>query len=175
MSLPRDFISHASVFSTNARKFCWEKGEKTAPVLRNRVLAAREFTDMLRIEWPGATIYDFDGVYSLGRAMIQAGTRLLELDERELGVETMPLKNPNLGIVIFETSPGGAGHCVELSRLGSEWIKMTRQVLYVNDEHHARCKRACLDCILDFSGQYRASQLNRIAALQLIENALQRT
>ena len=108
----------------------------------------------------------------LGRALAMAGARLLELDERELGVEIIPLSVPNLGIVIYETSPGGAGHCVELSRLGREWIEMARQILFVDDEHHSRCRRACLDCILDFSGQYRAYELDRISALQIVEDPI---
>lgn len=175
MNLPGDFAQHASVFSANPSSFCWGRGEQVVPVLRNRVLAARELTDMLLIEWPGATTNDLEGVYSLGRAMILAGSRLLELDQRELGVEVLPLRVPNLGIVIFDTAPGGAGHCLELCHLGREWVEVARQILYVNDEHHARCRRACLDCILDFSGQYRANQLNRVSALHLIDDAFSGT
>ena len=100
-----------------------------------------------------------------------AGARLLELDERELGIEIIPLSAPNIGIVIYETSPGGAGHCLELSHLGAQWIKTTREILFVDDEHHSRCRRACLDCILDFSGQYRAYDLDRISALQIIDDS----
>jgi hypothetical protein len=172
MNLPRDFTQHASVFSASPNGFCWERGEQVAPVLRNKVLAARELTDMLLIEWPGATTDNIEGVYSLGRALILAGSRVLELDQRELGVEILPLRAPSLGIVVFDTAPGGSGHCLELSRLGQEWIEAARQVLYVNEEHDTRCRRACLDCILDFSGQYRSSQLNRVSALQLLEDAL---
>ena len=175
MNLPGNFDQHASVFSASPSSFCWERGAQVVPVLRNRVLAARELTDMLLIEWPGATTNDLEGVYSLGRAMILAGSRLLELDQRELGVEILPLRVPNLGIVIFDTAPGGAGHSLELCHLGREWVEAARQVLYVNDEHHARCRRACLDCILDFSGQYRANQLNRVSALHLIDDAFSGT
>lgn len=172
MNLPKDFHKHASVFSSNPASFCWGKGEQTALVLRNRVLAARELTDMALLEWPGATSFVRDGVYSLGRALVLAGARLLELDERELGIELMPLREENLGIVIYDTAPGGAGHCQELINLGEEWIEATRMILYVDEEHHSRCKKACLDCILDFSGQYSAIQLDRQAALTLLDDAL---
>jgi DEAD/DEAH box helicase domain-containing protein len=171
MNLPDGFDQHASIFSTNPNSSCWEKGEQAAPVLRNRVLAARELTDMLLIEWPGATEASPDGVYSLGRAMVLAGTQLLELDERELGLEIIPLRAPHRGIVIYDTAAGGAGHCFELLNLGNEWVQRTRQILHGNDEHHSRCRRACLDCILDFSGQYRAHQLDRHEALQIIDSA----
>ncbi len=172
MKLPRSFEAHASVFSSDPRSFCWGKGGQTAPVLRNRILAAKELTDMALLEWPGATIYVRDGVYSFGRALMLAGARLLELDERELGMELMPLSYPNLGIVIYDTAPGGAGHCQELINLGKDWIETTRSILYVDKMHHLRCKKACLDCILDFSGQYSANQLDRLAALTLLDDAI---
>jgi len=172
MNLPKNFTKHASVSSINPASFCWRKGEKTAPVLRNRVLAARELTDMALIEWPGATSNEYDGVYSLGRALVLAGARLLELDERELRTELIPLNGKNLGIVIYDTAPGGAGHCQRLIDLGREWIETARAVLYVDDKHHSRCKKACLDCILDFSGQYSANRLDRLAALTLLDDAI---
>ena len=135
------------------------------------MLAARELTDMILLEWPGAHSHVSDGVYSFGRALLLAGAHRLELDERELGMELMPLHERNLGIVVYDTSPGGAGHCQELIRLGKEWIEATRRILYGDEKHHSRCKKACLDCILDFSGQYSANHLNRLAALHLLDDA----
>ena len=169
MRLPQNFITHASIFSSKPNSFCWEKGEEGSPVLRNRVLAAREMTDMALLEWPGAHLGVRDGVYSFGRALLLAGARCLELDERELGMELMPLHEGNLGIVIYDTSPGGAGHCQELINLGRDWIEATRRILYVDEKHHSLCARACLDCILDFSGQYSANRLNRLDALAILD------
>ena len=169
MRLPRNFTIHPSIFSSKPNSFCWEKGEQSSPVLRNRVLAARELTDMALLEWPGAHSGVRDGVYSFGRALLLAGARCLELDERELGMELIPLHEGNLGIVIYDTSPGGAGHCKELINLGKDWIEATRRILYVDEKHHSHCERACLDCILDFSGQYLASSLNRLDALNLLD------
>lgn len=171
MNLPPSFGTHASVFSSNPRSFCWEKGQQSVPVLRNRVLAARELTDMALLEWPGATSENHEAVYSLGRALMLAGARLLELDERELGMKLMPLHNTEVGIVIYDTVPGGAGHCQALINLGKEWIETTRMILYVDGKHHAHCKKACLDCILNFSDQYSTSQLDRRAALTLLDDA----
>lgn len=171
MDLPRSFEAHASIFAADARSFCWGKGEEVSPVLRNRVLAARELTDMLLIEWPGAALPTYNGVYSFGRALVLAGARLLELDEREVGMELIPLRNAALGIVIYDVSPGGSGHCRELLRLGKEWVDAAHRVLYVDEKHHSRCRKACLDCILDFSGQYSASHLDRLSALSLLDDA----
>ena len=169
MNLPGNFAKHASVFSSKPNSFCWKKADQTPPVLRNKVLAARELTDMALLEWPGTHSGIRDGVYSFGRALLLAGARCLELDERELGMELMPLHRGDLGIVIYDTSPGGAGHCRELINLGKDWIKATRRILYVDEKHHSRCERACLDCILDFSGQYLANRLNRLDALALLD------
>ena len=172
MDLPKDFEKHASIFSINPKDFCWGKNMALAPVIRNKVLAAKEITDMLLIKWPGLIMDNPNGAYSLGRALIIAGARLLEIDERELGMEIIPCEPPVLGIVIFDTTPGGAGHCLELILLGRKWIEITRNVLYVNEEHHARCKRACLDCILGYSSQYNEYKLDRIKALQLIDSVI---
>ena len=174
MNLPEQpgrFIAHASVFSNDPNSFCWENVADVSPVLRNKVLAARELTDMALLEWPGAHSNAREGVYSFGRALLLAGARCLELDERELAMELMPLGQGILGIVVYDTSPGGAGHCRKLINLGEDWIKETRKILYVNEEHHLRCEKACLDCILDFSGQYFANSLNRLDALHLLDEA----
>ena len=171
INLPNRFDQHASIFNTDPNGFCWVRGETDAPVLRNKVLAVCESTDMLLIEWPGATTANNDGTYSLGRAMVLAGVKTLELDERELGMVLLPLQTPSLGIVIYDTAPGGAGHCLELYNRGSEWVEQTGRTLFVNSEHDANCNRACLDCILDFSGQYQANKLNRREALRIIDAA----
>lgn len=172
MGLPKGFETHPSVFDSDEKKSCWRKGEATAP-LRNRVLAARQTTEMLLLEWPDATVSTLDATYSLGRALVLAGARLLELDERELGMVLMPLKHGRQGLVVYDTSAGGAGHSRELVRLGREWIAAARdKVLYVNEEHHSNCVKACLDCILDFSGQYDAHRLDRKAALNLMDSAM---
>ena len=172
--LPQNFITHASIFSSKSNSFCWERSEEGSPVLRNRVLAAREMTDMALLKWPGAHLDVRDGVYSFGRALLLAGARCLELDERELGMELMPLHEGNLGIVIYDTSPGGAGHCQELINLGRDWVEATRKILYVDEKHHSLCARACLDCILGFSGQYSANRLNRLDALAILDEVFPR-
>ena len=172
MNLPKGFQTHASVYSTDANDFCWQKGLTDAPVLRNRVLAARELTDMVLIDWPNATTANRDSVYSLGRALVIGGARLLELDVRELGMALVPTSSNRVGIAVYDESPGGAGHTRELTSYGREWIDAARAVLYVDEQHDSRCRRACLDCILEFSGQHVAAKLDRRGAMALIDQAL---
>lgn len=173
MNLPARFDQHASLFSPDPSSYCWGKNERSAPVLRNRVLSARELTNMILLEWPAEDPRMFNALYSLGRALVLGGSRLLELDQRELEMTLTPLTSGRLGIAIYDTAPGGAGHCQKLMEDGTEWIEESRVVLHGSDEHHATCTKACLECILEFSGQYAANRLDRKGALNLLDLALQ--
>ncbi|MBW1788749.1 MAG: hypothetical protein JRK53_19360, partial [Deltaproteobacteria bacterium] len=163
MKLPDGFEKHASLFSTNPSEFCWRKDKTDTPILRNRFLAARENTDMLKLIWPNFGEQDSNALYTLGRALVKAGAHLLELDERELDI--IDTRFPHDGIVIYDTAAGGAGHCFELFKEPAPWLEETEKVLFVNEEHDRTCSRACLDCLLDFSTQYRAHRLQRKRAL----------
>jgi hypothetical protein len=52
-ALPKEFRNHPSVFSTSPIDRCWSKRLEFEPVLRHKVLAARETTDVLILDWPG--------------------------------------------------------------------------------------------------------------------------
>lgn len=171
INLPKGFAIHPTIWAANRDRHCWNKDQ--SPVLRNHVLAAKELTDMILLELPAPSSYDVRAVYSMGRALVLSGTRLLQLDSRELEMVLFPSEDNCRGIVIYDTSPGGSGHCIELLRMGGEWLCATRDRLFVNEEHDIRCERACLDCILDFSGQYRADQLDRRGALNVMSRIMQ--
>jgi len=166
--LPKNFRDHPSIFSSNPASRCWRRDQES--VLRHRVLAARETTDVLILDWPGAC--GDASLYSLGRALLLAGAQLLELDNRELEVDLKMRPDGAPSIFLYDAAPGGAGHCLELMELGRPWVERAREILRGSDEHHARCRRACLDCILDFSGQFGAHRLDRLAALELLEAGL---
>jgi DEAD/DEAH box helicase domain-containing protein len=170
-ALPRDFRSHASIFSSDPRSWCWPKDLKTEPVLRHKVLAAKERTDVLVLDWPGEHEREPD-LYSLGQALVLAGARLLELDSRELAVDLKGREENKTSILLYDTVPGGAGHCLELMERGREWLAKARDILHGSDEHNRTCRKACMDCILDFAGQVRAHRLNRIRALAILDLAL---
>jgi DEAD/DEAH box helicase domain-containing protein len=166
-ALPKQFKEHASVFSANPNSRCWPKNLAYDPVLRHKVLAARETTDVLILDWPIDA--EQRALYSLGRALILAGARLLELDSREIGLELKPRGNGESSLLFYDTVPGGAGHCFELLNLGRLWLDQAAMILRGSPEHDAICRRACLECLLDFSGQFRANLLDRRAALELID------
>src|ERR1022692_2153815 len=169
-ALQKKFRDHASVFSSNPMTRCWPNSLQYDPVLRHKVLAAKETTDVLILDWPADS--DKASLYSLGRALVLAGTRLLELDSRELDLELKARVDGRLGILLYDTIPGGAGHCLELLNLDRPWLEAARNILLGSPSHDAACRRACLECLLDFGGQFHAELLDRKGALNLIGAAL---
>lgn len=92
-----------------------------------------------------------------------------------LFVATVDLRrrsSDGLSILLYDATPGGAGHCLELMNLGLVWLQKAQEILAGSPEHQATCRRACLDCLLDFSGQFDAHRLDRKAALRLLDAAL---
>jgi hypothetical protein len=171
MNLPSGFEDHPSIFHTRPEKRCW-RGQQEVPVLRNKVLAAKERVDLLVFDWPNAGRGRSSELFSLGRALALAACRELEIDARELDSVLKPLEDGRRGIVLYETSPGGSGHCRQIVELGKQLLRGARDILHGGDEHHSRCARACLDCLLDFTGQYYITQLDRRGALTILDAAL---
>jgi hypothetical protein len=167
--LPREFKSHASVFASDSRSWCWSKDFQSDPVLRHRVLAAKEKTDVLVMDWPGGWAKEPD-LYSLGQALVLAGTRMLELDSREIAVTMKDRAEDRTSILLYDTVPGGAGHCLELMERGRKWLEEARGILRGSAEHD--CRKACMDCILDFAGQVKAHKLDRRRALDILDVGL---
>lgn len=166
-ALPRGFREHASVYSPRETSRCWPDGAE--PVLRHKVLAALDRTDMLELFWPSAGGNE-DGLYSLGRALLLAGSKMLEIDSRELAMDVRPNERGAPAIWLYDSVPGGAGHCRELLELDRAWIEEARSILIGGPGHEERCQRACIECILDFGGQFAAERLDRRAALQLLDS-----
>ena len=165
--LPPKFREHPSIYSSNPDLRCWLKDQES--VLRNKVLAARETTDMLFLEWPSSG--DDATMYSLGRALVLAGSALLDLDSRELELDDKSSDNANR-ILLYDATPGGSGHCLELMTKGKEWFMKARGILQGTEKHNATCRKACLECLLDFSGQFYAHRLDRKKALAFLDKAL---
>jgi hypothetical protein len=162
--LPPKFREHPSIYSSNPALRCWLKDQES--VLRNKVLAARETTDMLFLEWPSSA--DDATMYSLGRALLLAGSALLDLDSRELELDDKRSDNGNR-ILLYDATPGGSGHCLELMTKGKEWFLKAQSILQGTEKHNSICRKACLECLLDFSGQFNAHRLDRKKALAFLD------
>lgn len=170
-NLPKGFQSHAPLTNSDPDTFCW-RGDGDAPVLRQRVLAARTATDIVQFSMRASEAV----ATTLSHALAQGGARLLELDSRELGALIVATaEEPGInGPVVYDNVPGGAGHVAELFTRGREWLEAARDVLFVSESHHAHCLKACLDCVLTYSGQ-RAQErglLDRPAAFHFINKLL---
>ncbi|BAP56346.1 DEAD/DEAH box helicase [Thioploca ingrica] len=153
MKLPPGFEKHAPLTATNTNKSCWQ--EKEAPVLRNQTLAAKQTTDVLLLDFAAYLNPQENSkaiVETLAHALKLAGARLLELDSRELGSLAVGTKG-GWGAVLYDNVPGGAGHVLELFKLGKTWLEKTQELMFINEKHHQHCKTACLDCLLTFDAQ----------------------
>jgi len=175
--LPKGFEHHAPLTATSRWATCWKNNEFAA--LRNQVLAARETTDVLLIDFSaclGAYASNASVVTTLGYALQRAGAQLLELDSRELGVLVVPAGEQGfgLGVVLYDSVPGGAGHVRELMARKRDWLTTARSVMFVNEAHHARCETACLNCLLSYSAQMVATQnlFQRRLAIEVLDALL---
>ena len=184
VDLPQGFTGHSPLNARRnrggARGGRFPICATDAPVLRNQTLAARETTDVLLLDFSGclnpSQQNDRVLLTTLGYALRRAAAQLLELDERELGVSTMPAGDMgrSLGILLYDNVPGGAGHVRELLEVGAEWLVLARTVLFVDDRHDRRCRSACLDCLLSFQTQIAMQQglLDRPRALSVLSDLL---
>lgn len=162
VDLPAGFVDHLPIDRTK-RPRCW--GARQSPVVRNRLLAARQRTDLLALELhrTATGFLDECTALTLGHALKQSGTRLLEVDGRELGVMTVPLADGRC-TVIYDNTPGGSGHVLELAdSIGRVWLESAHHILTGTDStaHDATCSRACLNCLLSFETERDIPHLDR--------------
>ena len=182
VDLSDNFLTHAPVTATNPNRSCWRREDmKQVPVLRNQILAVRETTDVMLIDFSRCLGHDANNlplVGTLGYALQRAAAKRLELDAREIGVLLVPTGQggKGFGIVLYDNVPGGAGHVRELLTGDGQLLDEVRDVLYVNDEHHRRCSSACLDCLLSFDAQFAMEQwsFDRPRALTAVDRLIQR-
>ena len=183
INLPPGFSRHSPLNSRRNQQgqwpFCWRRN--TAPVLRNQALAARETTDVLLLDFSGCLPIEQQNdqalITTLAYALHRAAAELLQLDGRELGVNTMPAgeSGQGLGILLYDNVPGGAGHVRELLELGKGWLEWAKKVMFVDEAHDERCRSACLDCLLSFQAQNAMleGKLNRPRALVTLSSLLE--
>jgi hypothetical protein len=119
LNLPKDFENHLSLYSSRDKRPCWKRGDTYSP-LRTRVLAARDTTDMLIIYWPQSLSVEI--IRTIGQALRLGGARILEVDTRELEMLLVPGQDRGINVVIFDSTPGGSGHCYELFKIEKPWM-----------------------------------------------------
>jgi ATP-dependent helicase YprA (DUF1998 family) len=181
MNLPSGFERHASLFSIKEKPTCW-RSEDSAPILRNQILAARQNTDILLMDW--SQWLQFDALnhraihVAIAAAMRLVGAQILELDLREIGIMTnIPAgtDGTGLGIALYDDTPGGSGHVHELMKIGRNWLEKAYEILHGTPEHHKSCHHGCLECILSFdaSDSPEAVRPDRRGACDMLAALLQ--
>jgi hypothetical protein len=182
VELPHGFAEHPPLRDPKPYHRCKGKAiDRPLLMMRNKILAARQVTDVLLLEFGGClgtAASDAALVQTLGFALQRGGCSLLELDPREIGVLTPIPVGPNgmeHGVVLYDNVPGGAGHVRELLDLGDRLLNEAEKVLFVDDTHHKLCESACLQCLLSFDSQIAAATMPfvRRTALSLLRRLLE--
>ena len=180
------FARHAALSSETESPRCWPHGLE--PVLRRRLLASRETTDLMVLDARElvnegrALVPGWDegraqtALQTLGRAMALAGASILEVDSREIGIFSITLgrRSARLGLVLYDAVPGGAGHLAQLSKDMPGWLARAKAQLRGTPEHDQLCEVACLDCILTFDASFEvaADELHRRNTMEWLNLAL---
>lgn len=160
--LPKEFQRHRPLFGGARSPRCKGAGGTT---WRRRALGARETTDILLLECTPSLSQS--AAVTLGYALKQAGARLLGLDERELEVLSAQCSQ---GTILYDNTPGGSGHVLQLIKLGRTWFEAARERLWVSEEHHRTCRKACIECVLTFTSQsdLELGWMDRLAAYRAV-------
>lgn len=111
-------------------------------------------------------------VLTFGHTLRLVAAEMLELDHRELGVF---VEGPY--IRLFENTPGGCGHLIEMERKGRAWLEAAAEKLTGSGDHNETCRTACLNCILTSATQFdvEAGRIQRIEALGYLGRLLKAT
>lgn len=175
-SLPYKFDDHAEPYSDKRSAACRKRAGDSIQRARQLYLAARETTDILRLDFRGCAAVDPRNerlIATLAYAFQRAAAERLELDPREIGVMPRAATGTAWGFALFDNVPGGAGHVREVYDAGPDFLVRVAAILRGNPDHHARCDTGCLDCLLSFDAQFLAEQIggfDRRAALVAVES-----
>ena len=108
---------------------------------------------------------------TMAEAMTLAGGRLLDIEFNEIR-SGYRLRYDNVqekafvDIFLFDSLSSGAGYCSTLADRTEELMSEIRKVL---SECPAKCDSACHECMMHFWNQRVQSNLDRFAALQLLD------
>ena len=129
-NLPDSFVKHIALDSDRFSRACWNNGQ--TPVLRHQTLANKDITDVVMFDFSPLLALlpnQYNISVTLGIALKLAGTQLLELDSREVGVFMNVINEYSHGIILYDTSPGGSGHVYELMKKEREWLVKAQEIL----------------------------------------------
>ena len=135
-------------------------------IQRNLALGGSRITDVFELQLAG--LADECAAMSLGVALRRTFTRLLGIEEEEVGVTVRPGKAPDGGvqqsIFLYDSSEGGNGYVASLRDHVADALRDTKGVL----DCPKRCDAACHGCLLSYDTQFETEKLDRHAALAFL-------
>ncbi|MDJ0391153.1 DEAD/DEAH box helicase [Roseomonas sp. E05] len=169
VDLPPGFSRHLPLFRASGQ-LCPGATSKAA-VLRNVSFAANQFTDLVRFDFTSVPGVDETALVTLGHALALGAAEVLELDQREIRMAADPLVDDRRVARVFDAVGHGGGHMAELFSRADEWLDAARTVLWRSDAHHAKCRTACISCVLSSASQTDAKngRLDRRLALNVLQ------
>ncbi|PWS37130.1 hypothetical protein DFH01_09690 [Falsiroseomonas bella] len=171
VDLPSAYTRHVPLFRSSGAPCAGASGQ--APPLRNVVFAARQFTDVVRFDFTAVAGVDEVALTTLGHALALGAAEVLELDQREIRMAVDPLRGDRRVVRVFDAVGHGSGHMAELFRRGGEWLEAARRVVWRSEAHDARCRTACITCVLSSVSQddARNGRLDRRLALGVLDGS----
>lgn len=132
---------------------CWDLGEES--VIRHIHFAAEHNTDLLELDLEkSAMLRTQKTSVTFAHAFHLAAAELLQIDIREIKLSTHELREGNSWkFQLYDSDAGGSGHVSELLERGSEILPVMISVLTRDRAHDARCRDACLRCLLTQESQ----------------------
>ncbi len=111
---------------------------------------------------------DRQTAYTTGVALRRALAEKIGIEEREIGVTVSSVRdaldNPVYSVYLFDTAQGGAGYVSQAVEWLPELFVRVREILTCP----RGCDSACQACLLSFDTQHHVDQLDRNAALALV-------
>jgi hypothetical protein len=167
-SLPsKDFQTHAPLHSPYRAGGREDLRCSRVNIWRHQHLAASETTDLVQIDFGSGSP---EQLTTIVYALCIGGAELLGVDPRELGGFVSRGGGGDV-VVVYDASPGGAGHCLELADRGDDWLVAARAVMVRDEDHDATCGAACQRCLLTFQSQrdFQDGRLSRHEGLKLLD------
>ena len=141
-------------------------------IKRDLRLAVELRTDVLELQFrrPDGAALTRSEAFSLGVALRRALAGDFGIEEREIGcgvTRTLGLDDqPAHSIHLYDTATGGAGYTSTAATRLPRLLRAAREVL------DCRCDAACHACLLSFDTQYHIDDLDRHAALAVLDDGL---
>ena len=145
---------------------------ETWAIKQNLRIGVATHTEILEFQlyYPGGRPIERVAAYSLNIALRRALSQRIGIEEREIGAVFSPSRDqhgqPVFSMYLFDTAQGGAGYVSQALRWLPELFHAAKEVLSCP----RNCDTACQACLLTYDTQYHLDDLDRKAALALLDD-----